>query len=396
MTKKSLNITNWAISLLAVAFGITLLIAGFVSFSVVRDLTASYTGVGLNPFQNSSGDEVDGPAAPDVTPTAVRLEATPQPWDGKSRVTVLVMGLDYRDWVSSKDAPRSDTMMLITIDPITLQAGMLSIPRDLWVEIPGFTYNRINTAFMFGEAYNLPGGGPALAQKTVENLLGVPITYYAVIDFHAFERIIDEIGGIEVLVEQRVKISPIGGISKWLEAKPYHLDGADALAFIVLHVADPGHAIGPLGDHQITNLLQQSRFVLADKHPMLTLGHGLKEMGKVLLRFQSLLGVQQVPRVQQPVQAGLQFEFVQGGEDQIVNPPLPQSAPGLLHFSPRGHQQHGRLTHIELQPRPVGQADLAETLLQQLVVLTQASPQFGFPAGILNQQQYPSQTQFFC
>ncbi|MCJ7569364.1 MAG: LCP family protein [Anaerolineales bacterium] len=231
MTKKSLNITNWAISLLAVAFGITLLIAGFVSFSVVRDLTASYTGVGLNPFQNSSGDEVDGPAAPDVTPTAVRLEATPQPWDGKSRVTVLVMGLDYRDWVSSKDAPRSDTMMLITIDPITLQAGMLSIPRDLWVEIPGFTYNRINTAFMFGEAYNLPGGGPALAQKTVENLLGVPITYYAVIDFHAFERIIDEIGGIEVLVEQRVKISPIGGISKWLEAKPYHLDGADALAY---------------------------------------------------------------------------------------------------------------------------------------------------------------------
>lgn len=231
MMKGSSRIANWAIGLLAVTFLITLLIAGYVSFSVVRDLTASYTGVGLNPFQKSSGDEDDGPAPPGVTPTAVRLEATPQPWDGKSRVTVLVMGLDYRDWVASNDAPRSDTMMLITIDPVTLQAGMLSIPRDLWVEIPGFTYNRINTAYMLGEAYNLPGGGPALAQKTVENLLGVPITYYAVIDFHTFERLIDEIGGIDVLVKERVKIAPIGGISSWLEAKPYHLGGAEALAY---------------------------------------------------------------------------------------------------------------------------------------------------------------------
>ena len=231
MTKGSSKTANWAIGLLAAAFVITLVIAGFVSFSVVRDLTASYTGVGLNPFQNRSGGEGDGPAPPGVTPTAVRLEAIPQPWDGKSRVTVLVMGLDFRDWVASDDTPRSDTMMLITIDPITMQAGMLSIPRDLWVEIPGFTYNRINTAYMLGEAYNLPGGGPALAQKTVENLLGVPINYYAVLDFHTFERLIDEIGGIDVLVKDRIRIAPIGGESSWLEAKPYHLNGPEALAY---------------------------------------------------------------------------------------------------------------------------------------------------------------------
>jgi LCP family protein required for cell wall assembly len=141
------------------------------------------------------------------------------------------MGLDYRDWVASDSAPRSDTMMLITIDPLTLQAGMLSIPRDLWVEIPGFTHNRINTAYMLGEAYNLPGGGPALAQQTAENLLGVPITYYAVIDFTTFERLIDEIGGIDVLVRERIRIAPIGAESSWLEAKPYHLNGAEALAY---------------------------------------------------------------------------------------------------------------------------------------------------------------------
>lgn len=231
MRKGSPKIANWAIGLLAGAFVLTLLIAGFVSFSVVRDLTASYTGVGLNPFQNIAGGEGDGPAPPGVTPTAVRLEAEPQPWDGKSRVTVLVMGLDYRDWVASDSTPRSDTMMLITIDPLTLQAGMLSIPRDLWVEIPGFKHNRINTAYMLGEAYNLPGGGPALAQQTVENLLGVPVTYFAVIDFHTFERLIDEIGGIDVLVKERIRIAPIGAESSYLEAKPYHLNGAEALAY---------------------------------------------------------------------------------------------------------------------------------------------------------------------
>ncbi len=76
-----------------------------------------------------------------------------------------------------------------------MKAGMLSIPRDLWVEIPGFGFNRINTAYTYGESNRLPGGGPGLAVKTVESVIGVPIQYYAVIDFSAFERMIDEIGG---------------------------------------------------------------------------------------------------------------------------------------------------------------------------------------------------------
>jgi LCP family protein required for cell wall assembly len=101
----------------------------------------------------------------------------------------------------------------------------------LWVEIPGFEHNRINTAYFLGESYNLPGGGPELAMKTVENVLGVPVDYYAVIEFSAFERMIDEIGGIEVLVPERVKISPLGRQSRWLEAKAYLLDGPETLAY---------------------------------------------------------------------------------------------------------------------------------------------------------------------
>jgi LCP family protein required for cell wall assembly len=208
------------------------LVAGVIVHVLVRDFTAGVSSPGLNPFSGMGGGSAPGTTAePGTTPLAALEPINVQPWNGSSRVTVLVMGLDYRDWESGSGAPRSDSMMLVSIDPITRQAGMLSIPRDLWVEIPGFDHNRINTAYMLGEAYKLPGGGPALASRTVEGVVGVPVNYFTVIDFKSFENVIDEIGGIDVLVQERIKISPIGRLSIWLEAKAYHLDGAEALAF---------------------------------------------------------------------------------------------------------------------------------------------------------------------
>src|SRR6185436_10667995 len=118
----------------------------------------------------------------------------PPAWDGASRITVLLIGLDYRDYIANAGAPRSDTMILLTIDPLTKTAGMLSIPRDMWVNIPGFGYSRINTAYSSGEGSKLPGGGPELARKTVEQFIGVPIQYYAQIDFFTFVEFIDLIG----------------------------------------------------------------------------------------------------------------------------------------------------------------------------------------------------------
>jgi len=209
-----------------------ILVGGVIVHVLVRDFTAGVTSPGLNPFSGTDGGTAPGTTAePGSTPLAALEPINVQPWNGSSRVTVLVMGLDYRDWEAGSGAPRSDSMMLVTIDPITRQAGMLSIPRDLWVEIPGFDHNRINTAYMLGEAYKLPGGGPALACETVEGVVGVPVDYYAVIDFQSFEDVIDEIGGIDVLVEDPIKISPIGRTSIQLEAKAYHFDGAEALAY---------------------------------------------------------------------------------------------------------------------------------------------------------------------
>ena len=221
------------VGLLVLGFIVTTLMAGVAAYVTSRDLSTNWTGVGFNPFRPNAGPTQVGASAapPGTTALPPPPQVTPIPWNGSERVTLLILGLDYRDWVAGSGAPRSDSMMLITLDPITRKAGMLSIPRDLWVDIPGFTHNRINTAYALGEGYRVPGGGPALAMQTVESVIGVPITYYMVVDFATFERMIDEIGGIEVLVTQRIKISPIGRLSHWLEAKAYHLDGPDALAY---------------------------------------------------------------------------------------------------------------------------------------------------------------------
>lgn len=123
-------------------------------------------------------------------------------WEGTERVNVLVMGIDQRE---QEQGPwRTDTILVLTIDPITMSGGMLSIPRDLWVPIPGYEEGRINTAHYLGELYDYPGGGPALAVKTVQYNLGVPIHHYARVNFTAFEKLIDVIGGIDVYVEEEI------------------------------------------------------------------------------------------------------------------------------------------------------------------------------------------------
>ncbi len=225
----TMNPVMWG--LLAI-FLVTLSATVYLTYSVVRDAAASHLGTnnlpGLSltdqPFANNPEININSPMQGDNGPT-------PIPWDGANRVTVLVMGLDYRDW-EGEGPSRTDTMMLVTLDPVSRTAGMLSIPRDLWVNIPGFDYGKINTAYFLGELYNLPGGGPGLAVQTVENLLGIDINYYAQIDFSAFENFIDQIGGVDVEVPYELTVDPIGpGNTVTLPAGTQHLDGPTALAY---------------------------------------------------------------------------------------------------------------------------------------------------------------------
>jgi LCP family protein required for cell wall assembly len=228
-----------------VGFGIAALLIGYLTFVTVRDFVAHWQLTNLPGVSLVDATPTPGPegAAPLnlSSPLEPALGPTPPPWDGANRVSVLVMGLDYRDWETGEGPPRTDTMILFTVDPIHRTAGILSIPRDLWVNIPGFEYGRINTAYQLGEAYQVPGGGPALAAQTVEELLGVPVDYYAQIDFGAFVRFIDEIGGVKVEFTETTKLDPPGeGNTKRFKPGVYNLPGELALAYVRLRKTEGG------------------------------------------------------------------------------------------------------------------------------------------------------------
>jgi len=183
-------------------------LANFSSNFVAGMTIVNLPGVPVLPESTLDPNATPGAENALPAPTLQPILETPEPWDGKSRVNILIMGLDARDLEDT--APRTDTMILFTLDPVNLTAGMISIPRDLWVKIPGSDYNKINTAYSIGEAYKLPGGGPALAVKTVEDLLGVPIQYYAQIDFEAFIKFVDHIDGVKVDVPYRMQLDVVG------------------------------------------------------------------------------------------------------------------------------------------------------------------------------------------
>ncbi len=189
----------------------------------------------------SSGVQAEGTeAASPEGPLQSINDPTPVPWDGASRVTMLIMGLDFRDW-EANEVPRTDTMILFSVDPVSKTAGMISVPRDMWVNIPGMGYNKINTAYRWGEVYNMPGGGPGLAMETVEDFLGVPVNYYAQIDFMAFVRFIDELGGLDMHIREEITVDPIGpGNTRTLEPGVQTLDGATALAYARMRYTEGG------------------------------------------------------------------------------------------------------------------------------------------------------------
>jgi LCP family protein required for cell wall assembly len=205
-------------------WGVTLAL-GVAAFIFARNFTACWnlTGLpGLAPASCSGDSKAPAQFNPEGTPIATEEAALlpppvtapevalPPAWDGASRINILFIGLDYRDWQVNEGPPRSDTMILFTVDPITKTAGMLSIPRDLWVNTPGYGYGRINMAYPSGEGSKLPGGGAGLAMKTVEQLLGVPVHYYAQVDFNTFTEIVNRLGCITIIPEETLILDPVG------------------------------------------------------------------------------------------------------------------------------------------------------------------------------------------
>lgn len=217
---------------LLVVFLITLTATVYLTYSVVRDATAARFSVSTPPGLTLT-ESPDIQAGINITaPLQAENGPAPIPWDGANRVTILVFGMGACGDCLPGDPTQTDSMMLLTMDPVSRTAGILSIPRDLWVNIPGFDYGKINQAYFIGEVYDLPDGGPGLALQTVEDLLGIDINYYAQVDFSAFEEFINEIGGIDIEVPYEISVDPIGQHNTvTLPQGVQHLDGPVALAY---------------------------------------------------------------------------------------------------------------------------------------------------------------------
>jgi LCP family protein required for cell wall assembly len=156
-------------------------------------------------------------------------------WQGTDPINILLLGIDKRD-DEPIEGTRSDTMMLVSIDPVTKSAALVSLPRDMWVSIPGCTYRdgciggqqRINVAHAVG--------GPELAVQTVSADFGLPIQFYARVDFHGFQQLVDAAGGVIIDVDWPVKddeypTPDYGYMRIYFGPGPQLMDGATALEY---------------------------------------------------------------------------------------------------------------------------------------------------------------------
>jgi polyisoprenyl-teichoic acid--peptidoglycan teichoic acid transferase len=147
--------------------------------------------------------------------------------EGDGRINILILGVGG----AGHDGPElSDTMMVASIDPKTKDVAMLSIPRDLYVKIPGHGQGKVNSANS--------AGGPQLAEQVVQTVLGVPIHYYIKVDFSGFKQAVDAVGGVDIYnktslydPEYPCDYSQAKSCGFHLAAGQYHMNGTLALEY---------------------------------------------------------------------------------------------------------------------------------------------------------------------
>lgn len=135
------------------------------------------------------------------------------------KTNIILLGIDYTE--PGNSVARSDTIVLTTFESLPPYVGLLSIPRDLWVSIPGVGENRINTAHFFAEASS-PGSGPYASINTIRVNFNIDMDYYIRINFDGFRNMISAMGGLDIYLPE-----PMAGY----DAGWHHFTGRKALAF---------------------------------------------------------------------------------------------------------------------------------------------------------------------
>jgi polyisoprenyl-teichoic acid--peptidoglycan teichoic acid transferase len=167
------------------------------------------------PFSTETPEVLPSPVntfpPPDATPTPSMQAIIPTPGQvldlskiptamplatGRDTINFLLLGSDTRSGASF----RTDTMVVVIVRPSTGEVSLISLPRDLWVNIPTIGMQRLNTAYQFGDYYNYPGGGAQLLKDSIQYNLGITIDHTAMVDFDGFRQVVNTIGGVDVPV----------------------------------------------------------------------------------------------------------------------------------------------------------------------------------------------------
>ena len=180
-------------------------------------------------------------ATPWLTTTTVVTSSYPQPApvariaQPRGTVNILLLGMDRQP---GEKVARTDVMMIASIFPDVPSISLVSIPRDYYAWIPMWGLDKINTAYLRAARTRYPGGGPALVKATVEYNFGVPIHYYALVDFNSYRSIVDAVGGVDIIVECPFHDAyPDEDVESGLtdidmEPGQHHLDGKHALWYV--------------------------------------------------------------------------------------------------------------------------------------------------------------------
>jgi LCP family protein required for cell wall assembly len=196
-----------------------------LSLSIIIIGIISFYGFSIVQFGKDIQDPPSDRQSNESTGDKDQTEPPPE-WEGTERVNILMLGVDARG-AEFNDPPRSDTIMVLSVDPLTKQAHLFSILRDTYVNIPEFGMERMNTAYAVG--------GADLAMQTVSELLNIPIHFYVSVDFEGFIELVDAIGGIQFEVEKNMKYTDPTDLPEYnidLKKGLQHLDGNKALQYV--------------------------------------------------------------------------------------------------------------------------------------------------------------------